>query len=256
MVSAAHGGAVLCRGVGSALIRVVGRSFGSLDRQARGAVERLLVADLYLVRHGAMGHVGRFAALAGCPRLERGGLVVLQTGRGRELGEVLAVLETRRDGGYEPDSSESVGVLRAADRDDEQHGRIDDAARADLFALCRRVLAREDWPAEIVDIDVLLDLRTTVLHYLGPRPSDPARLRARFRMEHDLEVILESAGEHDPEPASGCGSGCGNGGGVHGASGGCGSGGGGCGSCSTGSCAVAALAKKRLSRNQSDVGGC
>src|SRR5271156_5341123 len=44
----------------------------------------------YLIRYGVMSHVGRFPVLPTCDRsLERGQLVVIQTDRGLELGEVL-----------------------------------------------------------------------------------------------------------------------------------------------------------------------
>ena len=44
----------------------------------------------YLIRYGVMSHVGRFPALPTCDHsLERGQLVVIQTDRGLELGEVL-----------------------------------------------------------------------------------------------------------------------------------------------------------------------
>ena len=44
----------------------------------------------YLIRYGVMGHIGKFVALPGCETsLERDQLVVIQTHRGLELGEVL-----------------------------------------------------------------------------------------------------------------------------------------------------------------------
>lgn len=247
----------LCWGVGLALIRVVAHRFGPVGGDARGRAARsLVVADYYLVRHGVMGRVGRFPALEGCPRLERGGLVVLETSRGRELGEVLVALESRWDGMPAADSSESIGVVRPADRDDERRGRLDRQTRASLLELFQRVLAGEDWPAEIVDVDVLLDEHTTVLHYLGPRPPDGARLRARFRMEYDLEVHLESIGEDEPEQESeggSCGTGCGSRGGCGGDEHDGQSQSAGCGSCASGSCALGALAEKRRARTEAPL---
>ena len=208
---------------------------------ARG--EELHVAEFYLVRHGVMGRVGRFPALTACPPLERGGLVVVETSRGRELGEVLLALESLWSGLPAADPSDPIGILRPADAEDLRRGRIDEKTRTDLLALGQGLLASEDWRAVLVDVDVLLDEHTVVLHYLGPRPPDGARLRARFRMEYDLEVHLESIGEDeiDHESAGGsCGQGCGGRGPRDGETKG-----GGCGSCSSGSCAVASLVEKR-----------
>ena len=65
----------------------------------------------------------------------------------------------------------------------------------------------------------------TVLHYLGPHQIDVAPLRARFRVECAIDVVLEPVGadvgpefsedDADPDDAGGCGScGCGEGGGC------------------------------------------
>ena len=58
----------------------------------------------YLIRYGVMRHVGRFSALSvGESSLERGQLVVIQTDRGVELGEVLIALDGKPDPCGRPD---------------------------------------------------------------------------------------------------------------------------------------------------------
>ncbi len=53
-----------------------------------------MVEQTYLVRYGVMGYVGRFFGSHGCDApLRRGQFVVIETERGTELGEVLAVVE-------------------------------------------------------------------------------------------------------------------------------------------------------------------
>jgi hypothetical protein len=193
----------------------------------------------YLIQYGVMGHVGRFRALPECHGpLVRGQVVVIQSDRGLELGEVLVPVEDRDamgrargqsptagvDGG-EPQVSPRAQVLRLAGPDDLASSRRAEALRQDRFTLCRRVLEEEEWPGELIDVEMLLDDRATVLHYLGPAQLDAASLRARFRMTCDFDVLLEPVGadlvEETADPIGpslvdpGCGS-CGR-------SGGCGS---------------------------------
>ena len=197
----------------------------------------------YLIRYGVMSHVGRFPALPTCDQsLERGQLVVIQTDRGLELGEVLIATDgTATHPGNRPDdangsarmamtrcrhvSPSSPHVLRAAGPDDLSRSRSALAARSGRFSLCQRILEEGNWPWELVDVEPLLDGQATVLHYLGPHQIDVASLRARFRVECAIDVVLEPVGEDvgpefseedaDPEDAGGCGScGCGEGGGC------------------------------------------
>ena len=101
-----------------------------------------------------------------------------------------------------------------------------DELRRSRFSLCERILQDGNWPWALVDVEPLLDGRATVLHYLGPHQIDVAALRARFRVECDLDVILEPVGsdageepadadQHDHDTGGGCGScGCSDGGGC------------------------------------------
>ena len=196
-----------------------------------------------LIRYGIMSYVGRFsAASVRDAGLERGRLVVIQTDRGLELGEVLSVLDGQplpnRDeprGPISPANCEdgitgsapgSPHIVRLAGPDDLVRSRDADETRASRFSLCERILQEGNWPWPLVDVEPLLDGRATVLHYLGPHQIDVASLRARFRVECDLDVILEPVGsdpgdepvdadEQDHDTGGGCGScGCSDGGGC------------------------------------------
>jgi hypothetical protein len=197
----------------------------------------------YLVRYGVMSHVGRFPAFpVNDSAFERGQLVVLQTDRGVELGEVLIAVDpkpaaakhavedtTARPGGAVSDQSVGASgphVLRAAGPDDLSLSKRADEARVSRFALCQRILQEGNWPWELIDVEPLLDGRSTIIHYLGPHQIDFATLRARFRIECDMEVTLEPVGtdpdsQHSDDEADleasggGCGScGCSDGGGC------------------------------------------
>jgi hypothetical protein len=197
----------------------------------------------YLIRYGVMRHVGRFSALSvGESSLERGQLVVIQTDRGVELGEVLIALEGKSapardvpgkttsgsncEEGMDSVSIDSSRVLRVADADDLSLSKCAEELRSSRFRLCQKILRDGNWPWELVDVEPLLDGRATVLHYLGPHQLDVAPLRARFRVECDLDVVLEPVGDdlesehsasdaHDDGTGGGCGScGCSDGGGC------------------------------------------
>jgi hypothetical protein len=197
----------------------------------------------YLIRYGVMSHVGRFSALPACETLfERGQYVVIQTDRGVELGEVLVAVEGKpappENGLGETAAqanaqdlspsvrSDSPRVLRVAGPDDLSCSRRAEEARPSRFSLCQRVLREGNWPWELIDVEPLLDDRSTVLHYLGPHHIDVASLRARFRVECDMDIVLEPVGPdllsddddaHLHKMSAGCANcGCG-------ASGGCGS---------------------------------
>jgi hypothetical protein len=200
----------------------------------------------YLIRYGVMRHVGRFSALAvRDSSLERGQLVVIQTARGVELGEVLIAVDGKSapapdlpgnmtseiSGADQPDSvsTASSRVLRVAGTDDLSLSKCAEELRPSRFSLCQQILRAGNWPWELIDVEPLLDGRATVLHYLGPHQLDVAPLRARFRVECDFDVVLEpvgndleidlAAGDDDDDGKGGCGScGCSDGGGCGSAS--------------------------------------
>jgi hypothetical protein len=194
---------------------------------------------MYLIRYGVMGHVGRFSGQPDCgTRYERGEIVVIESHRGLELGEVLFVGREEEAGhgreGVQQTTlhqdehqeraarAERAQVLRPASALDLEQSRQLEASRPSRFADCKRVLTDGDWPWELIDVEPLLDGRSTVIHYLGPHRLDATPWRARFRVECDFDVMLEPIGPDVDEPglADSGGGGCGN----------CGCGAGGCGS--------------------------
>ncbi len=193
--------------------------------------------QVYLVRYGAMGHVSRLPSDRGCvDRFERDQVVVVQTDRGVELGEVLIALdgvppsqELADSGEYESPCAKNgrPRVLRKATASDLEKAQRLTRDRWSRLSVCEQILRAEAWPCEIVDVELLLEEETTILHYLGPHHLDTAGLRARFRRQCDFDVVFEPAGiDLDAEDAGhaehAAGQGCGNCGG----SGGCHSGGG------------------------------
>jgi hypothetical protein len=163
----------------------------------------------YLVRYGLMGHIGRFLVapeLRGA--LERGQAVVIKTDRGVELGEVLARLgpasglseTTAGPRGDRGDSCLTEGcesvrprLLRLAGPTDLDSARRALELRAERFTLCQGIVQEGDWPLELIDVELLPNLTTTVLHYLdlGPGHLELASLRALFQSSCGLDVIFQ-----------------------------------------------------------------
>jgi hypothetical protein len=171
----------------------------------------------YLVRYGLMGHVGMFRQDSSTEFVfERGQAVVIQTDRGIEMGEVLVRLgesspftngnDRRPDNGEPGATSEVRGLdrrrlLRPASAADLDQATRSDQLRSERFKLCQELIDEEDRPLELIDVEPLLEQSMTVLHFLGPRELDLARLRARFRSTCDFDVVFEPVGaDAGPEP--------------------------------------------------------
>ena len=206
-----------------------------------------------------MGHIARFPGAADLGEvLERGRVVVVQSNRGMELGEVLTACdetilldssdEIEPRGSCDPFPTRTANeqlVRRAAETEDLERAKLASESRDHLFSRCRRILAEHIWPWDLLDVEPLLDGETVVLHYLGPYEADATSVRARFRVACNLNVLLEHVGIDIPlnEPdavdeRSGCGSDC--------QAAGCGSGecGGGCQSSTSGSgCASCSISR-------------
>jgi len=171
-----------------------------------------------LVRYGLAGRVGWFAVDAGLgAQVERGQAVVIRSGRGTELGEILVVAGASDEPGRRRAAEDSIGrfrIIRPAAADDLALVREAERLREARFDDCRRIVGEAGWPMELIDVEPLLDL-TTVLHYFGGDGLDLGPVRARFRAVCDFDVDFEdlaaasaAPAEPAPEPAArkgGCG---------------------------------------------------
>src|SRR5439155_26944641 len=180
----------------------------------------------YLLSYGNAGDFGRFrcAPPLACDRGER---VVVRSPRGQELG---VVMWPANSGHSRLLADQFVGqILRLATEADLLLAERMTQRAQKLFEDGRRLLCELALPMEILDVEVLLDGRQAVVHYLrwadcDPRPlMDPLSQRYHVLITlHDLALPSPEETEEHAEDAS-CGAG------------GCGAGG--CGSCSAGNCA-------------------
>ena len=194
------------------------------------------VADQYVVAFGKSGGLGCFTVVEAI-ELSRGDRVIVQTGRGVELGEVLGPATLRQ--------ARLIGALAAGDilrrctlEDDADQARLRRQADV-LFEACRVRAADMGLPLQILDVEMLLDGRHAIVQFVGGAEADAAKLAEAQASDSALEIRFENlAAPAQPDPdehgQGGCGKpDCGR---TDGGSGGCttcGSGGG-CSSCGAG----------------------
>jgi len=171
----------------------------------------------HLVRWSALGHVAAFSA-SDAVRYERGTRVVLRTGRGLELGEVLAA---PADGSSAPHAGT---ILRAMTEQDRLLEMRLTKHRGEAYDACQTKLIELGLDAALVDVEHLFDGRSLIFYFLGSPPPETSRVTDELAEAYDAQVQFRAFTD---AVVAGCGPDCG----TESAAG--------CGSCGTG-CAVAA----------------
>jgi hypothetical protein len=181
--------------------------------------------DQFIVSHGKSGVLGVFTA-AEALLLRRGQRVIVQTGRGVEIGAVLgpATLRQARLLG----AASSGRLLRRADGADEARRADLALLEQQLFDAGRAWLERAALALDILDVDLLFDGQQALVQFVG-NDADTEKLahalEAQFRLTVRLEnLAVPSVHEAEEHAHGGCDKpDCGRTGG-----------GGGCTTCSTG----------------------
>jgi cell fate regulator YaaT (PSP1 superfamily) len=158
------------------------------------------MAQHHLVRIGALGTVGRFTAVDAThyPRHTR---VIVRTGRGLELGEVLAaptdeVTSARADG----------SILRAVTVQDELLAARFEKNRHEAAEACSRLLADRQIPAVLMDVEQLFDGSSLVFYFLGEVTDELEALTDELADAYDANVQIRKFAE---TVEVGCGPNCG-----------------------------------------------
>ena len=179
----------------------------------------------HLVRVGALGHVGRFTAVDAV-RYPRHARVVVRTGRGLELGEILDppanVDEVERTDG---------SILRGLTVEDQLLEARLEKNRQAAYTACAARLADLGLPATLMDVEHLFDGQTLLFYFLGEMTPELESLTQELAELYETQVQFRRFTEAVTE---GCGPGCG----TEAATGG------GCKTCATG-CAVASACATR-----------
>ena len=168
----------------------------------------------FLVRFGAMGWIQRFGTIDP-PALARGDCVVVETERGTELGQLLAI---EGDAGPQGEAlPQPTGeLLRPAKPEEIAAWRADCRVPEELLDQAQSLLDELGLgqAAQIIDGERLCDSARICLYVLGDLPENADALNQRLSAELRATVTLHTTAE-PPAPAEGggCGSGgCGSGG--------------------------------------------
>lgn len=153
----------------------------------------------HLVRVGALGNVGRFISVDAV-RYPRSARVVVRTGRGLELGEVLA--EPRGGDAGSADGSILRGVTVA---DDLLLARLE-KNRDEAYAACNARLAEMQTTAVLMDVEHLFDGRTLVFYFFGEMTPELSALTDELAELYESQVQFRQFADAVNE---GCGPGCG-----------------------------------------------
>src|SRR6185312_14775351 len=121
----------------------------------------------HLVRVGAMGQVGRFAAVDAV-RYPRRSRVVVRTRRGLEMGEVLCPPDDCDDGRAHADGD----LLRGVTVQDELLQARLEKNRQEAYAACSAMLSENGIPAVLVDVEHLFDGQGLFFYFLGDVTPD------------------------------------------------------------------------------------
>jgi hypothetical protein len=182
----------------------------------------------HLVRVGILGHVGRFTAVDAV-RYPRGARVILRTGRGLEVGEVLAPCDEPVERG-----SGDGAILRGMTVEDQLLEARLETNRDRAFRACQRRLDELGLEATLLDVEHLFDGRRLFFYFLGEvTPAIEA-------VTQELAEVYDSVAQfrHFADTlATGCGPACG----TEDAPGG------GCTSCAVGCAVTGACATRRRS---------
>ena len=176
----------------------------------------------HFVRVGLHGDVGRFRSTDSA-RYPRGERVVVWTGRGLEVGEVLSAADSAEAA---PDGE----LLRAMTSQDDLLAQRLEQRRGEAYNACVALLAERGLDAVLMDVEHLFDGSGLYFHFLGDVPPEVEALTAELSEAYEAKAQI---GRFAQTLTEGCGPGCG----TEEAKGQ-----GGCDSCA--SCAVASACKK------------
>lgn len=154
----------------------------------------------HLVRYSLLGHVGRFVA-ADATRYPRNTRVIVRSGRGLEIGEVLATPEATG-----PLEETDGQILRRVTVEDDLLAARLEMHRHEAFAACCDLLAEHQIPAVLVDVEHLFDGQGLFFYFLGEVPAEANAVTTELANLYETTVEFRKFAE---TLTAGCGPGCG-----------------------------------------------
>jgi hypothetical protein len=159
------------------------------------------MSRFHLVRVGAMGQVGRFAAVDAV-RYPRRSRVVVRTKRGLEVGDVLSPPDDRDESRTFADGE----ILRGMTvQDDLLQARLE-KHRQEAYAECAKMLGSSGESAVLVDVEHLFDGQGLYFYFLGDVTPQLEGYTEGLADTYEAKVQFRKFTETLIE---GCGPGCG-----------------------------------------------
>lgn len=191
----------------------------------------------YLVRYGKAGEFGRFRAQEPL-QLLKGSLVIIETHRGKETGEVLSP-STPSIAKFLPNTT--VGKLHGIHpAQDDSIIQLHQLKSSLIFEAAKKITLALALPISIIEVELLFDGQHAVLHLATSPKTEVRDLVSKLSQDFNLHIYIENISqphqekdEAEEESASSCGSGN------------CGSKESGCGSCSSGGCGSCGTSKEK-----------
>jgi cell fate regulator YaaT (PSP1 superfamily) len=159
------------------------------------------MSRFHLVRVGAMGQVGRFAAVDAL-RYPRHSRVIVRTRRGLEIGDVLSPPDDRDDSRAFADGD----ILRRMTVQDELLQARLDKHRQEAYQACTTLLDQSGVSAVLVDVEHLFDGQGLFFYFLGDVTPELEACTGKLAETYEAKVQFRKFTETLIE---GCGPGCG-----------------------------------------------
>ena len=163
------------------------------------------MSGYHLIRVGAMGLVGRFAAVDAV-RYPRHSRVIVRTRRGLELGQVLSPPDDRDVNGDDGRTFPDGDLLRGVTVEDDLLQARLESHRHEAYEACVKLLNEHKLPAVLVDVEHLFDGQGLFFYFVGDVPAEVETLTARLAETYETKVQFRKFSETLIE---GCGPGCG-----------------------------------------------
>ncbi len=172
--------------------------------QDAACAKMVVMSSPHLVRVGAMGQIGRFAAVDAV-RYRRHGRVIVRTRRGLEIGEVLA---PPADQGAETLGKEMLNgqILRAMTTEDLLLESRLEKNRQAAYSACARLLQKKNLPAVLLDVEHLFDGQGLFFYFLGEVSPELEACTEQLAETYEAKVQFRKFTETLIE---GCGPNCG-----------------------------------------------
>jgi cell fate regulator YaaT (PSP1 superfamily) len=159
----------------------------------------------HLIRVGAMGLVGRFAAVDAV-RYPRHSRVIVRTRRGLEIGQVLSPPDDRDDDREGGRAFADGDLLRGVTVEDELLQARLESHRHEAYEACATLLKEHKLPAVLVDVEHLFDGQGLFFYFLGEVPHELESFTERLAEMYETKVQF---GKFTETLIEGCGPGCG-----------------------------------------------